>query len=73
MFSNVGHVLSQCNTRLRFPNLLNKAYKYDVTAAMLVSPNKEKAVKLLSQTDPSAIKFYAYVYVKNMAADQVSE
>ena len=32
----------------------------DVTAALLVSPKKEKAAMLVSQTDSLGIKFYSY-------------
>ena len=44
---------------------------------MLVSANKEKAAMLVSQTDPqelnSVLLQTSFVFVKNMAADHVSE
>ena len=46
-----------------FPSILlqpNRVFSHDVTAAMLVSQNKEMAAMLVSQTKPLGIELYFY-------------
>ena len=38
-----------------------RVFSHDVTAAMLVSKNKEMAAMLVSQTEPLEIELYFYV------------
>ena len=40
---------------------MNRVFSHDVTAAMLVSQNKEMAAMLVSQTKPLGIELYFYV------------
>ena len=50
-----------------FPNFLalefpfqNRVFSHDVTAAILVSQNKETAAMLMSQTNPLGVEVFSY-------------
>ena len=71
-----GHI---CIFLVQRKNTVNSRFSHDVTTAMLVPLNKEKAAMLVPRPNPPEIQLYYYANasfffsLKNMAVDHVSE
>ena len=52
--------LKKINLRPFKPFRVYRVFSHDVTAAILVSQNKETAAMLVSQTNPVGVKLFSY-------------